>query len=393
MTSATSTATGTWTTTGDLPTAGSFDAQHDSAVLLANGTVLLAGGAGASSAALTQAARYDPATGAWTATGALHTPRRLHSATRLADGRVLLAGGTSVGSQFPLPGLAAAEVYDPAVGGWTTTGAMHVPRWGHSAALLPDGTVLVAGGTAVRSGQSVTALRSAERYDPQAGTWAEAAPMTDARTGHPAVVLDNGQVLVVGGSVPVSRTDEAALAFCELYDPDADAWAPTGSMLVPRSRHQAVLIAGAVSGTSVLVTGGSPPGASGDGTFDPFSRSTAERYSQATGAWTAAADMPAGRSHHRAVPLGSGKVLVVGGTDSVGNDVGFASALVYDVGADSWAAAAGLATGRWAFATAALADQRVLVTGGVARSGLAAASADAADLTATTELFTPGGTP
>jgi N-acetylneuraminic acid mutarotase len=383
MTSVTSTATGSWTATGDLPTAGTWDGQHDSAVLLADGTVLVAGGADASSAALTAAARFDPTTGDWTATGALHTARRRHSATRLDSGKVLVAGGTNVGTQFPPPGVAAAELYDPESGTWTSTGALQVARWGHSVALLSDGTLLVAGGTAVRSGQSVMALRSAERYDPADGTWTEMAPMVDARTGHAAVVLDNGQVLVIGGSVPVGRTDDAALAFCELYDPDTDGWTPTGSMLVPRSRHQAVLI----SATSVLVTGGSAPGVSGDGTFDPFARSTAEVYRQSTGAWTAVADMPAGRGHHRAAPLGSGKALVVGGTDSLRNDVGFASALVYDSGADEWTLAAGLTTGRWGFAATALDDGRVLVTGGVARSGLAAAGTDAVELTASTEVF------
>jgi len=391
MTSATTNALGAWTSAHDLPAAGTWDGQHDGAVLLADGTVLLAGGADAASAAVARTARFHPDTGEWTATGALHTARRLHTATRLPDGKVLVAGGTNVATQFPPPGLSTAEVFDPAAGTWSTTGAMHHARWGHSAVLLDDGTVLVAGGAAVRSGQSLGALRTAERYDPKTGTWTEVAPMTDARTGHPAVVLDNGRVLVAGGGVPVSRTDEAALAYCELYDPDADAWTPTGTMLAPRTRHQAVLI----SATSVLVTGGSAPGPLGDGGFDPASRSTAERYSQSTGAWTEAEAMPGGRGRHRAVPLGSGKALVVGGVDSVRNAAGFASALVYDSGPDSWKPAAGLATGRWAFAAVQLADGTALVAGGTVASGLAAADPDTVDLTASTEIFdlNPAGTP
>jgi N-acetylneuraminic acid mutarotase len=384
MTSALATATGSWTTTGDQQTAAAWDGQHDGAVLLTDGTVLVAGGADASSAALARTARYDPAAKKWTeGPAAMHTARRLHSATRLADGRVLVAGGTGVGAQFPAPGLTAAELYDPAAKTWSTTGAMHVARWGHSAVLLADGSVLVAGGTAVRSGQSVAALRSAERYDPKTEKWTEVTPMTDARTGHPAVVLGNGRVLVAGGSVPVGRDDEAALAYCEVYDAKADTWTPTGNLLVPRIRHQAV----AVSDTTVLVTGGSPPGPVGDGTFDPFSRSTAERFTVSTGVWTAAKPMPAGRGHHRAVSLGSGKVLVVGGTDRLRDDVGFAGALVYDAAADDWTVAGGLTVGRWAFAATALADHRVLVTGGVVRTGLAAASATTDELTASTEVF------
>ena len=84
---------------------------------------------------------YDPATGAWTATGSMATPRGGHSATRLADGRVLVAGGSN-GSAF----VASAEIYDPATGTWTATGSMATPRYGHTATRLADGRVLVAGG-------------------------------------------------------------------------------------------------------------------------------------------------------------------------------------------------------------------------------------------------------
>ncbi|MFB9237864.1 Kelch repeat-containing protein [Plantactinospora siamensis] len=382
MTTATPTATGAWTPAGDLAPTATWDGQHDGAVLLATGAVLVAGGADATSAPLARAAVFDPATGQWTVTGALHTPRRLHTVTALADGRVLAAGGTSAGAQFPAPALAGAEIYDPASKAWTAAAAMHTARWGHSAARLPDGTVLVAGGTAVRSAQSLGALRSAERFDPATGAWTETAPMTDARTGHLSLVLGNGQVLVVGGSVPTGHGDEAALAFCELYDPAADRWTPTGSLLVPRSRHQAVLL----SPTSVLVTGGSPPGPADDASFDPFSRATAELYDQATGVWSAAAPMPSGRNRHRAVPLGGGRALVIGGADGIRDGVGFAGALLYD--GDHWAPAGGLGVGRWGCAATALADGRVLATGGVTRSGQATAGGAGVELTGTTEIFT-----
>jgi len=154
--------------------------------------------------------------------------------------------------------------------------------------------------------------------------------------------------------------------------------------LAPRARHQAVR-----AGSVVLVTGGSPPGAGGDGTFDPFSRATAERFDAVGGVWTAAEDMPAGRARHRAVPLPGGKVLIAGGTNGPRDDAGFASALVYDVTGDHWAVAGGLTVGRWAFAATALPGGSALVTGGIARSGLAAGAADALDLTATTEVFAP----
>ncbi|MEV4052827.1 kelch repeat-containing protein [Amycolatopsis sp. NPDC049688] len=382
MTAISPAATGAWTTTDELPTPGSWGGQHDGPVVLGDGKVLAAGGAGATGGPLNRVARYDPAAGTWATTGNLLTARRLHSVTLLADGKVLVAGGTSVGSaQFPPPGLAAAEVYDPAAGTWTSTGNLHTGRWGHSATVLADGSVLVAGGSAVRSSQSLTALRTAERWDPGSGHWTEVGPMTDARSGHTAVRLPNGTVLVAGGSVPTGRNTDAALAFCELFDPGDGSWAPTGSLTVPRACHQATL-----AGTTVLATGGTAPGPRGDGTFDPFARATAEIYQQATGLWTATDSMPAGRELHRAVAMSADRILVVGGTDGVTDTAGFASALLYDVSDGSWEEATGLDAGRWSFGAAKLAGQKVLVTGGVARSGQAGSA-----LAASTEVFDATG--
>jgi N-acetylneuraminic acid mutarotase len=391
MTGPTVTATGQWTATDALPSASAWYGQHDSAVPLRTGKVLVVGGADGLSAARGQAALYDPATKAWTTTGGLQTPRRLHTVTLLADGKVLVTGGISGSAQFPAPGLAAAELYDPATGTWATTGSMRTARWGHSAVLV-GGKVLVAGGTTIRSSQSVKAVRSAELFDPATGAWTEVEPMTDARSGHTAVVLGNGRVLVAGGSAPTGRDDDAELAYCELYDPTAGTWTPTGALLAPRSRHQATPLSG---GTAVLVTGGRAPGGPGDGTFDPFSRATAELYSQDSGGWTAVEDMPGGRAFHRAVPLGTGKVLVIGGTENARNDAGYQSAVIFDAATRRWTPAGGLATGRWAFAATALSDKVVLVAGGVTRSGLAAANPGAEELTANAEIFStePVSTP
>jgi N-acetylneuraminic acid mutarotase len=150
-----------------------------------------------------------------------------------------------------------------------------------------------------------------------------------------------------------------------------------------------------LSATTVLVTGGDPPGPTGGGGFDPFSRSTAEVYDRATGTWTAVAAMPSGRGRHRSVPLGTGRVLVTGGTDGGRDEAGFAGTFVYEADGDRWTRVGGLVTGRWAFAATALADGRVLVTGGITRSGLAAANPDQVELTRTTEIFelAPDGTP
>jgi Galactose oxidase, central domain len=386
MTTPTLAATGHWATTGALPAAAAWYGQCDGAVVLQNGRVLVAGGADGTSAALTKAAVYDPAAGTWAATAALQVPRRLHTATRLGGGKVLVTGGAG-GSSRLSPGLPSAEIYDPATGTWKSAAAMHEPRHGHGAVLLPDTKVLVAGGTATRSGDSLRSLRTAELYDPAADAWTVTGAMTDARSGHAIAVLKGGKVLVCGGTAPISGTGEAALAYCELYNPATGAWTPTGSLTRPRSRHQLVPL----TDTTVLAVGGSTPGTPGDGTFDPFDALTAELYDLNTGTWTAMPSRPGGRGFHRAVPIGSGRVLVVGGTADTADDVGYQSALIFDTGAKTWSVAAGLTTGRWAFAAAVLADGRVLVAGGAVRSGAAAADPDVDELTATAELFSGSG--
>lgn len=388
MSSPTLAAPATWTAARDLARATAWSGQHDGPVVFPDtGNVLVVGGADAAGAALGQAAVYNPADDTWTPTPTQPSPRRLHTVTRLADGKVLVTGGLTGPSS---PGLTSAELYDPVAGTWNPAGTMQQARWGHSAALLPSGKVLVAGGTAVRSGGTTRALRSAELFDPAATTdakrWTPAADMTDARTGHPAVVLQGGKVLVAGGTTPVGAGQDPALAFCELYDPDRDTWTPTGNLAHPRALHQATPL----SGTAVLVTGGRAPGASGGGMFDPLSRRTAERYDLTTGVWTPVHDMDAGRARHRAVPFGAGKVLVIGGTGG-GDEAGYRSVALYDAGTDTWTVRPGLGTGRWAFATAVLPDSRVLVTGGVVRSGLAAADPAVTELTASSEIFTGSG--
>jgi len=387
MTSPSLAATGQWETIGALPSPASWYGQSEGAVRLGSGKVLVAGGADGTSAALAKAALFDPAADppAWTPAAPMQVARRQHAMTLLDDGRVLVTGGTS-GATPLSPGLPSAEIYDPATG-WTSAAPMLEPRRGHTAILLPNKKVLVAGGTAVRSSDSLRSLATAELYDPQANTWTATGSMADARSGHTAVALTGGRVLVAGGSAPISGTGEAALAFCELYTQSTGKWTPTGSLLQPRSRHQAV----GLSGTTVLVVGGSTPGTPGDGTFDPFNELTAELFDVGNGLWTEMASRPGGRGFHRAVALGSGKVLVIGGTADTVNDAGYASVLLFDSQANTWSVEAGLAVGRWGFAATALEDGKVLVAGGVTRSGLAAAAAGTDDVTATTELFTGSG--
>ncbi len=168
------------TPTATSPTGLSVGRQILTATRLADGRVLVAGGFGASDGALASADLYDPTTDRFSATGSMTTARGFHTATLLAGGRVLIAGGTAQTWHTPGPFLASAELYDPSTGRFSATGSLSVAREQHTATLLADGRVLIAGGNDTLS----TGLASAELYDLKAGTsapparWPRLAPGT-----------------------------------------------------------------------------------------------------------------------------------------------------------------------------------------------------------------------
>ena len=171
---------------------------------------------------------YDPATNVFSPTGALIVPRDWHCATRLNDGRVLITGGSNNGD----PVQSSAELYDPSTGTFTATGSMKTARMNHSSTLLPNGKVLITGGFNDR--ESYGTLASSELFDPSTGIFSTCMALMVPRQDHTATLLPNGKVLIAGGMLLSGSTLQAVQFPAEIFDPATEKFSPTGSMVQAR---------------------------------------------------------------------------------------------------------------------------------------------------------------
>ena len=274
-------------------------------------------------------------------------PRAAHTATLLPNGKVLVAGGFAGKGNS----LASAEVFDLTTDMFAPAGDMSSARSGHTATLLNNGKVLIAGG------YNGNYLSSAELYDPETGKFTPTSKMVTARNGHVASLLPTGKVLFAGGT----GTGWTFLNDAELYDPTTNTFTATGNMLAARESHTATLLANG----KVLIAGGHK-GRRADITI----YSSAEIYNPATGSFSLAGDMSRVRHKHEAVLLADGRVLISGGTDESDGRPAYTSAEIYNPAEGTFVATGNMNLPRYKLQGTAvlLHSGKVLIAGGADRA-------------------------
>ena len=282
--------------------------------------------------------------GGFVATGSMNVARNGHTATLLSDGRVLIAGGAGQSASA----LITAEIYNPANGVFTQTGQMSVPRNGHTATLLNDGTVLIAGG----SDGNNNSLDSAEIYRPSTGTFTRTGSMLTAQFGHSATLLANGKVLIAGGEAgPPFPTAVPA----EMYDPATGTFSLAAAYTNPNSLWPGLVgplwpTATLLPNGKILLAGNNP----------------ADLYNPAIGQFGVTGEMTApdyafGMYWHTATLLANGRVLVAGGSND--DDI-LNAAQLYDPSTNRFSSTGPMTTRRALHTATLLKDGSILITGG-----------------------------
>jgi hypothetical protein len=356
-------------------------------------------------------------------------PRFIHRTAKLNDGRVLLTGGQSANAPASVI-TNSVDAFNPADNSVSPVGPMTIRRWSHTATTLTDGRVLVTGGRTASTSATGVVLATAEIYDPVTNTWTEtAAPMNVARRSHTATLLPDGKVLIAGGGNGVSTTTSQPIQSVEIFDPATGMFTLVGNMTQKRSAHSANVLG---DGT-VLIAGGS------NGTGTLFPTNTAEIFNPADSSFTVVGPMvtshlaqlpgqlrdgrivwgssyfnnthtsagglitdqseifdPVARTFTSIAPmfkqridigaqgLYDGTLLIAGGVTTSPSfpSIFQPTSEIYDPGTSSWKLSGIMSSGRDEFSGLRLDDGRVMISGGFVSPG--------AVLLKTVEVYTPG---
>ncbi len=321
-----------------------IEVEEHTATLLASGDVLVVGGVHLSPDNQTEevraeAFRFSFAKGTIESAGKLATARSAHSASLLADGRVLVAGGEDAAGW-----LASTELYDPATGTWSPGPELPESLSGHAALSLPGGKVMISGGC-IGAGQSGVYL-----YDPGLKDWTVSAALQEKRCAHTATLLKNGKVVLAGGLSGTGRTSTKWSDTLEVYDPKSGVSVLSSArMSQPRSGHTGTALQ---DGRVLFIgtwCGSACTGSSKDDVYE-----VATDKVSTLGHW---GDPPLA---HSAALLADGRVLVVGDTSRPERSVIF----VPSGSVGSWLKGPNLNLPRWATRAVTLPDGSVLAVGG-----------------------------
>lgn len=291
--------------------------------------------------------------------GDMQVARYAHSATLLTDGKVLIAGGAN-----QIGVLNSAELYDPATGTFTPTGSLITARQGHTATALADGKVLIVGGE-----DNVGPIGSAELYDPATGQFISAGSMNTSRWSHTATLLGNEKVLLAGGADNIDSQNSA-----ELFDPATRSFTAVENMTTARMHHTATLLANG----KVLLAGGWS-------SYAPItSLASTEVFDPAANTFVEGGSMSIPRNQHTATLLPDGRVAILGGKKGM---FSLSSVEILDPASEIFGAAGELVAKRTDSTATLLPDGTVLIVAGVYRYS----GPDAPEFTvlASAEVYSP----
>jgi len=372
---------GTFTATGNM----TMSRTNHTATLLLDGRVLITGGGsypaatpGVPAAApnrLVTAEIYDPAMRTFTPVGNMTTGRSSHTATLLPDGRVLIAGGDSDLPGYPddPPMNTTAELYDPSTQTFTATGSMVTGRANFNATLLANGKVLITGGVTRFTGSGLF-VGDAELYDPSSGAFTPTGPyagtlnnLVDGVDG-----FDSTSTLLADGTVLFATEPQS-----QVYDPVTGTFSLSGTLVVtlPFTTTSTVIPSYIAGRTASLLMNGKVLAAGGE--QEDLGRFTStELFDPATGDFSFTGDMTVARDGHTATLLPDGTVLMAGGESQTcsGNGCWFSgsdgTAELYDPAKGAFATAGSMTQPReWQTATL-LNNGDVLIAGGLEYGGI-----------------------